>query len=150
RIHWPNKFCHSLHINPLTFNSLVARIKDHPIFYNNLNCHQLAIFLNCAGHYGNWAGPDDLADWVGKLTGTVETCTCHVMVTILQLQDEAFSLPTEEDSAQSSEYVISVMCPQWGGRKLLGDGTSIPLFQQLGLHGDVWYDRKSNYLVNVQ
>ncbi|KAF8228637.1 hypothetical protein L208DRAFT_1290441 [Tricholoma matsutake] len=137
RIHQPNKFHHLVHINPLTFNSLVVRIEDHPIFYNNSNCPQpqlapatqLAIFLNCASHYGNWAGPDNLADWVGKSTGTVKTCTHCVMVAILQLHDEAFGLPTEEDSAQSSEYVISVTCPQWGSRKLLGDGTSILLFQ---------------------
>lgn len=105
RIHQPNNFCHSVCVNPLTFDSLVVRIKDNSIFYNNLNCPQLAptaqlaIFLNCASHYGNWAGPDNLADLVGKSTGTVETCTHHVMFTILQLRDKAFSPLTEEDLA---------------------------------------------------
>ena len=30
------------------------------------------------------------------------------------------------------------------------DGTIVPLFMRPGLYGNVWFDRKSNYSMNVQ
>jgi hypothetical protein len=61
-------FRKAVRVNPSTFDKLVEWIEDHPVFHNNSNCPQLtpatqlAIFLNHAGHYGNRAGPDHLAD----------------------------------------------------------------------------------------
>jgi len=140
-------------INLATFNKLVKKIKGHPIFYNNSNCPQLpptiqlAVFLNHAGHYGNHAGPNDLADWIGTSSETVENCMSCVMVAILQHHDEVFGPLSDVDSELSKQYITLVTCPRWKGRKLTGDGLTFPLFEQPGLHGDAWFDRKSRYSI---
>lgn len=60
-------FCKKLHINPAIFDCIVNKIYEHEIFHsgsNNLQLPvsiQLAIFLNCAGHYGNAISPEDMA-----------------------------------------------------------------------------------------
>lgn len=156
RVNRPHLFRKAVRVNPSTFDNLVQRIENHPIFHNNSNCPQLdpatqlAIFLNRAGHYGNRSGCDDLADWVGKSTGTVEKCTNRVMVAILEHHDEVFGPPTDKEVEQSRAYVESISCPEWGGGILTVDGTLFPLYQRPGLHGDTWLDRKSNYSINAQ
>ena len=155
-VHRPHKFHQVMCVSPDTFNALVAKIVDHPVFYNNSHCPQippptqLAIFLHCAGHYGDNSGPDTVADWVGLSTGAVNICTKCVMVTILHLHDQAFGPPLEEDSTWLKEYAASVTCPAWSSGKLLLDGSLFLLYQWPGLHGDAWFDRKSNYSLNAQ
>jgi hypothetical protein len=157
RVHRPHLFRKAVRVNPSTFDKLVGLIEDHPVFHNNSNypqlapATQLAIFLNRAGHYGNRAGPDDLADWVGKSTGTIENCTNRVMVAILDHHDKVFGPPTEEDVEEAKAYVeYATECPEWRDGILTGDGTMFPLYQRPGLHGDAWFDRKSNYSINAQ
>jgi hypothetical protein len=65
--------------------------------------------------------------------------------------DEVFGPPTEADVEEAKAYVESVTeCPEWRGGILTGDGTMFPLYQRPGLHGDAWFDRKSNYSINAQ
>ncbi|KIK17373.1 hypothetical protein PISMIDRAFT_49375, partial [Pisolithus microcarpus 441] len=58
-LHQPDLFCKKLCVSPDTFDFILDSVSGHPIFQNNLpNCQlpvalQLAIFLNCMGHYGN-------------------------------------------------------------------------------------------------
>ena len=124
-----------VHINPATFDTLMALIEDHPVFHNNLNCPQilphvqLAIFLHHAGHYSNNAGPDVVADWAGLSTGAVDLCSKRVMVVILELHNSVFGPPSEQDRTRSGEYAASVTCNEWDGGKLTGDGTLAVLFQ---------------------
>ncbi|KAG2047188.1 hypothetical protein BDR06DRAFT_856088, partial [Suillus hirtellus] len=57
--HRPLLFRHKLCVDPEIFDDILDLISDHRIFHNNSNnsqlpvAIQLAIFLNCAGHYGN-------------------------------------------------------------------------------------------------
>ena len=156
RVHRPDLFRKAVRVHPFTFDRLVERIENHPVFHNNSNnpqlppATQLAIFLNRAGHYGNRSGSHDIADWVGMSTGTVENCTKRVMVAILQLHDEVFGPPSREDSDRSKAYVASVTCPAWSCGKLTGDGTLFPLYERPAIHGEAWKDRKSNYSINAQ
>ena len=134
-VHQPHKFCQVVHVSLDTFDALVAKHVDHPVFYINSHCSQipppikLTIFLHHAGHYGNIAGPDAVADWMGLSTGAVDICMKHVMVAILHLHDQAFEPPSEKDSAQSKEYAASVTCPACSSGKLSLDGSHFPLYQ---------------------
>jgi hypothetical protein len=156
RISHPHLFWRQVRVQPVTFDYLVGLIENHFIFHNNSNhpqipvSTQLAIFLNRAGHYGNRAGPQDIAEWAGVSTGTVHNSTRRVMTALLSLHDEVFQPLDEEESRRAGQYVEERTCPSWKGGKLTGDGTTLPLFERPGLHGDVWYDRKSNYSLNAQ
>ncbi|KAG2055850.1 hypothetical protein BDR06DRAFT_853816, partial [Suillus hirtellus] len=65
--HWPHLFHQKLRINPEIFDDILNQISGHPIFCNQSNnpqlpvSIQLAIFLNCASHYGNAISLKDVA-----------------------------------------------------------------------------------------
>ena len=76
----PRFFWHKLKVLYKVFVKIVDLIRDHHIFHNNSNNPQLsvqiqlAIFLNTAGHYGNAATLQNLAEWAGVSIGTVHNC----------------------------------------------------------------------------
>lgn len=156
RLNRPLAFRRIVRVNPLTFDEIVKLIEDHPIFHNNSSylqlspASQLAIFLNRAGHYGNRAGPEEMAEWAGCSVGTVENCSHRVMVSLLSLHDDAFGPPSENDSQCSGNYGAERTCPEWKHGRLTVDGTKFPLFQRPGLHGDAWFDKDKHYSVNGQ
>jgi hypothetical protein len=41
-------------------------------------------------------------------------------------------------------------CPAWRNGWLMVDGTLVPLFRRPSWFGNIWFDRKSNYSLNVQ
>ncbi|KAG2155201.1 uncharacterized protein EDB93DRAFT_1058463, partial [Suillus bovinus] len=134
-----------LHVDPPTFVHLVNIIINHPIFQNNSNNPQLpvpvqlVIFLNSAGHYGNAATTEDIAEWAGVSTGTVYNCHRRVMITLLQHHD-----------ARAKQWVEDRTCPEWRGGFLSVDGTPINLFQKPGWHREGFFDHKSNYSLSAQ
>ena len=73
----------------------------------------LAIFLNCIGHYGNAASPEDLAQWAGGSAGWIEKCTNHVMVAVLALHDKGIHLPTADEKEDAKAWVEGKTCPEW-------------------------------------
>ena len=81
-------------VNLEMFDGLLALIVNNDIFSNNSNCPQLpihiqlAIFLFCAGHYGNTVSPEDAAQLASISVGGVEKCTNRVIVSLLSLHDE--------------------------------------------------------------
>ncbi|KIJ06397.1 hypothetical protein PAXINDRAFT_37449, partial [Paxillus involutus ATCC 200175] len=89
----PRQFRRKLCTSPDVFSALVEKINDHDIFMNNSNNPQmpvwiqLAIFLNGAGHYGNAATSQDMAEWAGVSVGTVHNYYKRVMVAILHHHD---------------------------------------------------------------
>lgn len=149
-------FRKKLRVDPKTFHALVKLIEDHPIFYNNSNVTQaplkvqLAIFLNRAGHYGNAASPEDIAQWAGGSAGWVDKCTNRVMVALLSLHDTAIHLPTATEKETAKAWVQEQTCEEWRGGFLLVDGTKFPVFQRPGLHGDAWYDKNKDYSLDCQ
>ncbi|KAF8545963.1 hypothetical protein OG21DRAFT_1396464, partial [Imleria badia] len=56
---------------------------------------QLAIFLNCAGHYGNAILIEDVAQWAGISIGSVVNCTNRVMATLLEEHNKFVFMPSE-------------------------------------------------------
>jgi hypothetical protein len=97
---------------------LVDMIENHAIFGSDrqLPCEiQLAIFLNCAGHYGNAATSQDIADWAGISVGSIYNCTNHVMIAIASLHDSAISWNLYDpdyicEKAKAKEWVESRTC----------------------------------------
>lgn len=156
RIHNPERFHRKLRVEPLTFDSLVSRIKNHDIFHNNSNNSQLPvyiqlyIFLFCAGHYGNASSPEDTAQWAGVSVGGVEKCTDCVIVALLSCHDEAIHFPDATEKECSKSYVAKAVCPEWRGGFLLADGSKFPFYQRPGLHEDAWFDKDGTYSIDCQ
>jgi hypothetical protein len=158
--HWrensPERFRRKLRVDPETFDKLVALISNNSVFSNNSNCPQLpvhiqlAIFLFRAGHYGNAASPEDIAQWAGVSVGAVKTCTDRVVVAILSLHDDAIHLPDAAEKEDAKLYVESQTCPEWRDGFLLVDGTKFAFFQRPGLHGDSWFDKDGEYSISCQ
>ncbi|KIY53655.1 hypothetical protein FISHEDRAFT_68686, partial [Fistulina hepatica ATCC 64428] len=51
---------------------------------------------------------------------------------------------------RAKEWVESVSCPAWRDGWCMVDGTLVPLFRRPSFYGNTWFDRKSNYSLNVQ
>ncbi|KIO08006.1 hypothetical protein M404DRAFT_134955, partial [Pisolithus tinctorius Marx 270] len=97
----------------------------------------------------------DMAEWAGVSVGTVHNCYKRVMVAILHHHDEVIHLNPEEpqdrrEKDRAKRYVEERTCPQWKGGFLCVDGTPFNLFQKPGLHGEGFFDRKSNYSLSNQ
>ncbi|KAF7372059.1 DDE Tnp4 domain-containing protein [Mycena venus] len=73
-------FREALRVSPQTFDKLVARLENDPIFSNNSNQpqlsveHQLAVALYRFGHDGNSASIQSVANRAGLGKGTVHLC----------------------------------------------------------------------------
>jgi hypothetical protein len=157
-LHDTRRFRRKLRVDPGVFDKLVECIENHPIFGSERQLPvevQLAIFLNRAGHYGNAATTEDVADWAGVSVGTVYNCSNRVMIAIAALHDDAISWNPQDprcihEKARAKEWVESRAGPEWRDGYLTGDGSCFPLFQKPGLHGESFYDRKCNYSLNCQ
>jgi hypothetical protein len=156
RTHNIPMFRRKVRIIPTTFDSILNLIQDHPIFHNNSNNSQtpidiqLAIVLNRFGHYGNAASPADIGEWAGVSSGTVTNCTKRVAIALLSLHDYAIHLPTPSEKEEAKSYSSKQVCPEWKGGFLTVDGTTVPLFQKPGFHGEAYFDRSSQYSLNLQ
>ncbi|KAH9913822.1 uncharacterized protein BXZ73DRAFT_55313, partial [Epithele typhae] len=154
----PDKFRESLRINPSTFDRLVTRIQDDPIFQNESHHSQMpvdkqiAIALYRFGHYGNAAGLQAIANWAGCGKGTVDIITRRVMSAILRpsFRLQAIRYPTEEEREEAKTWVEKRSCKAWRDGWCLVDGTLIPLDERPYWFGESYFDRKQNYSLNVQ
>jgi hypothetical protein len=72
------------------------------------------------------------------------------MVAFLALHDAAVRWPSEEEKEEAKEWVEAVSCAAWRDGYCMVDGTPTNLFQKPGYHGEAYFDRKSNYSLNVQ
>ena len=82
--------------------------------------------------------------------GTVVKATCQVIIAFLSLHDTVIHWPNEEEKEAAKEWVEAESCPSWRDGFCMVDGTLIPLFEKPGHHGEAYFDRKSNYSLNVQ
>jgi hypothetical protein len=152
----PQRFRRNLRVSPETFDSLVSRIEGHPVFSNNSRNPQtptyiqLAIALFRFGHDGNAASVESIAQWAGVSVGLVVKSTRRVIVAFLSLHDSIIRWPTEPEKEEAKAWVESVSCEAWRGGFCMVDGTLVPLFEKPGHHGEVYFDRKSNYSLNIQ
>ncbi|KIK72563.1 hypothetical protein PAXRUDRAFT_180436 [Paxillus rubicundulus Ve08.2h10] len=156
--HCPHLFCQRVRVNPDIFDVILDQISDHLIFSNQSHNHQLpvaiqlAMFLNCVGHYVNAISPEYVAQWAGISTGSVINCTNCVMVAILDQHDTFMQFPAldSEDVAISRAYIQENSCPEWHNGILAADGSAFHLHAKPTLHGKTFFDRKSNYSLNCQ
>jgi len=72
------------------------------------------------------------------------------MIAFLALHNSAIHWPLEEEKEAAKEWVESVSCHAWQDGFCMADGTPTDLFQKPGYHGEAYFDRKSNYSLNVQ
>ncbi|KIK96222.1 hypothetical protein PAXRUDRAFT_138979, partial [Paxillus rubicundulus Ve08.2h10] len=157
--HHPHLFHQRVRVNPEIFDYILDHISDHPIFSSggSQNCQlpiaiQLAIFLNHAGHYGNAISPEYVAQWTGISVGSVINCTNRVMVAISDQHDTFIQFPglNSEDVAHARVYMQNCSCPEWGNGILAADGSPFCLFAKPAMHGETFFDHKSNYSLNCQ
>lgn len=152
----PKRFRRNLRVSPDTFDELILQIQGHPIFHNNSHRAQtpieiqLAITLFRFGHDGNAASVESIAQWAGVSVGLVVKSTQRVIIAFLSLHDLVIRWPTEVEKDEAKEWVEEASCPEWAGGFCMVDGTLVPLFEKPGHHGEVYFDRKSNYSLNVQ
>ena len=94
KLNHPHLFQCKLHVSFDVFAHILGKIQDHPAFESNPNSPQLpvsiqlAVFLNAAGHYGNAAMSQDIAEWAGVSVGTAYNCFKRVMTAILSLHQD--------------------------------------------------------------
>lgn len=150
-------FQHKVRVSSSTFDAITALIQDNPIFHNNSNNPQidvwlqLAITLNRFGHYGNAATTEDIGEWAGVSSGTVDNATKRVVIALLALHDRYVRMPTDAETTCSKEFCSDkTRCPRWADGFLSVDGTTIPIFQKPGHYGEAYFDKSSRYSLNVQ
>ena len=156
KFHDPKHFRRNLRVSPSTFDSLLEMIDTHPIFANNSNVsqrpviEQLAVAMYRFGHNGNAASVEAVAQWAGVSAGSVVNYTRRVMIAYLALHDSAIRWPSEDEKEQSKQWVEVASCYAWRDGYCMVDGTAVVLFQKPGYHGEAYFDRKSNYSLNLQ
>jgi hypothetical protein len=138
------------------FNMLLNMIEGDLVFSNNSTMlqlsvdKQLTITLFWFGYNKNAVSVEAIAQWVGVSSGTVVNSTHRVMIAFLVLHDSAIHWPLEEEKEVAKGWVESASCTEWRGGFCMVDGTLVPLFEKPGHHGEAYFNRKSNYLLNVQ
>jgi hypothetical protein len=154
----PDHFRQALRVSPLTFDKLVNRIALDPVFFNNSNQsqmpveHQLAITLYRFGHNGNAASLQSVANWAGVGKGTVTLATRRVMTAVLHadFMHEVVRMPNDAEKETAKQWVEEHSCEAWRGGWCFVDGTLVPLASRPHWYGPSYFDRKSNYSLNVQ
>lgn len=152
----PKRFRLNLRVSPSTFDELLLRIRDDAVFHNRSNNQQypveiqLAIALYRFGHDGNGSSVEAIAQWAGVSAGMVVKATRRVMVAFMRLHDAVIRWVTEDEKEEAKEWVDATSCPEWRDGFCMVDGTLIPLFEKPGHHGEAYFDRKSNYSLNIQ
>jgi len=154
----PDQFRKILRVNPSTFDKIVDKIKDDPVFFNNSNNpqqpveEQLAITLFRFGHDGNAASQSPIARWAGGGHGTMTLITKRVMTAVLHqpFMKEAVRFPTEDEKEEAKAWVEAHSCKAWHDGWCLVDETLILLYDQPHWYGESYFDHKCNYSLNIQ
>ncbi|KIK22955.1 hypothetical protein PISMIDRAFT_101396 [Pisolithus microcarpus 441] len=156
--HHPALFRKQLRVDPLIFDDILGQISGHSIFQNQSNNRQLpvaiqlAIFLFQAGHYGNACAPEDVAQWAGVSIRTVVNCTHHVMAALLDQHNQFIYVLhiCSEEMCRAQAFTESWTCHAWRNGTFAADGSTINLYEWLGMFKDSFYDRKSRFSLNCQ
>jgi hypothetical protein len=154
----PEIFRSYLRVYPACFDNLVAILAEDSIFHSDSNNfqmpvdHQLAIALYRFGHYGNAASTWKVALQFGVGFGTAILVTSRVMKACcsIQFRTSALQWPDAVRKEVAKEWVEENSCPAWRDGWLMVDGTLVPLARRPGFFGNVFFDRKCNYSMNVQ
>ncbi|KAE9402089.1 hypothetical protein BT96DRAFT_765550, partial [Gymnopus androsaceus JB14] len=155
KVHQPDQFRENLHIDPKTFNSLVADLEMDPIFAGSRQApveHQVAVTLYCFGHYGNGASLQQVANWSGYSKGWIKAAVQRVMVAVLcpEFVRKNVRPPTAAEKKEAKKWVESRSCSIWHDGYCMVDGTLFILAERPFWYGESYFDRKCNYSLNFQ
>ncbi|KAF8156111.1 hypothetical protein B0H34DRAFT_659606 [Crassisporium funariophilum] len=152
----PEYFCCNVCVLPGTFDALLEKIDWLPIFMGGGPNdqmpidQQLAIALFCFGHFGNSASVESMAQWAGCSAGMVVNATRRVMHAFLAMHNDVIHYPSAADKEAAKGWVEAASCAAWRDGFIFVDGTLVPLADKPGYHGEAYFNRKSNYSLNVQ
>ncbi len=152
----PLRFCRNLRISPSTFDSLLSLIENDEVFFSDSNnyqmpqAYQFAMLLFRIRHFSNAASVASIAQWAGCSEGTVHLCSRWCMTAIMHLHSRAFARPTVAEIAKAKAWVASQSCRAWCKGYCMVDGSLVKLEDKPGHHGKAYFDRKSQYSLNVQ
>ncbi|THU87913.1 hypothetical protein K435DRAFT_680825 [Dendrothele bispora CBS 962.96] len=150
----PEIFRSYVRMTPKAFDKLVESIQHHPVFKKDQMEveKQLVIALYRFGHYGNAASTIKVALWAGIGYGTVRDVTRRVMEACCdeKFRSSVLRWPSETVREKSKQWVEEHSCAAWRNGWLMVDGTLVPLYARPAFFGNTWFDRKSNYSMNVQ
>nr|GAT43430.1 predicted protein [Mycena chlorophos] len=151
------RFWRNLSVTPPTFDALLAHIQLHPVFIGGEGAasqtpvdQQLAIALYHFDHFGNAVSLESIAQSAGKLAGTVVNATRRVMIGFLSMHDKVIRWPSDAEREQAKQWVEDQTCREWRNRWLFVDRTLVLLADKPRHHREAYFDRKSNYSLNVQ
>lgn len=83
--------------------------------------------------------------------GTVVKVTARVIEAVLSQHDDVIRWASEGEKEEAKQWVENTSsCSTWRDGYCMVDGTLIPLFEKPTFFGEAYFDRKSNYSLNVQ
>ena len=84
--------------------------------------------------------------------GTVRLFTIHIMAATCteHFRRSALRWPSAAAKESAKAWVEDNSCPAWCDGWFMVDGTLVPLHQCPVFFGNTFFDRKSNYSLNVQ
>jgi len=164
KVHDYRRFRRNLKVHPTIFDYLLYMMNDdHTFGHSSQNAPhsinsgillpadiQPATALYRFGHYGDAATCEDIAQWAGISAGSVVNCTRRVMRAFLRFHDGVIKWPNEEEKKAPKDSVEALSCPAWRNGYCMVDGTLIALYEKPTHFGESYFDRKSNYSLNLQ
>jgi hypothetical protein len=141
-------------MDKLSFKVVVDLINNHPIFHNNSRHKQadvwiqLMVGLQRLGCDGNGVSCGRIAVFFGISEGAVISYTRRVIIAIFSLQAMAVTWPDTIERLEISKRLDE----RYGLLGAVGiiDGTPIVLGQRPEVDGEVFFNRKQRYAINLQ
>lgn len=154
----PDLFREEFRMTPYTFDCLVERLQDDPVFDNNSENDQMSpeyqIAIACIrfGYNGNAAKVKRVAYWAGCSVGSVLNATRRVMTALLrrEFMDETMQWPTEEEKEEAKKWIEAHSIKNWRGGWCFADGMLAIVYAKPFWYGPSYYDRKHTYSLNLQ
>ncbi|KIJ55673.1 hypothetical protein M422DRAFT_240285 [Sphaerobolus stellatus SS14] len=72
------------------------------------------------------------------------------MTAVSALHDQVMHWATPKEKEEGKRWVEETSCKEWRNGYAMVNGTLIPIAEKPGFHSEAYFDRKSNYLFNVQ
>ncbi|TPX73303.1 hypothetical protein CcCBS67573_g05436 [Chytriomyces confervae] len=139
-----------MRMNSSSFQFLLSKIRDHPVFRNNLQNLQAPVWIQAAvavekmGMFGNSACIGQTAQTLGIGDGTVVLYCRQVVKAILLLQQQFVYWPNAQE-----RRVLSQESEQRWGLSFPLIGTGVVFYKQPEKDGEVHFCRKGFYRQNL-
>ena len=93
----------------------------------------------------------DIVQWAGISVGSIVNCMNWAMTVLLEQHDKFIFISSAGslDVELARMFVEARSCTTWRGG-FAANGSTINLFEKPSHYGEMFYDRKSQYLLNCQ